>query len=455
MALEHTTTTAPSSHELSERFFAWSDQLNGQLKPGEVLLTRVQAEESDFVRFNQARVRQATHVTQSLLGLQLIAEGRQAAAELTASGNAADDARAGSELLSNLRAMLPHLPPDPYLMYQTNPQSSVVHGADQLLPSSDIVDDILRAGDGLDLVGILASGGIFNGFASSLGQRNWFSTYSCNFDWSLYHQADKAVKSRYAGYGWASDAFALKMSNAREQLRVLAREPRTIAPGRYRVYLSPMAFSQYISMLSWGGFSLKETRSRSTPLLALVDGTRSLHPGITMLENTADGVAPNFQEQGFSRPARVPLIEAGRFHTPLASPRSAREYGMPTHGANADESPESLDVAAGDLPHEYVLRELGTGLYINNLWYMNFSDRASCRITGMTRFATFWVEDGEIVAPINVMRFDESLYRALGDNLIGLTREREMIMDARTFVRRNTLSVRVPGALIDDFTFTL
>ena len=68
-----------------------------------------------------------------------------------------------------------------------------------------------------------------------------------------------------------------------------------------------------------------------------------------------------------------------------------------------------------------VLSRLGTGVYIGNLHYLNWSDRAACRTTGMTRFATFWVEDGEIKAPLNVMRFDETAYRMLGDNLVDLT----------------------------------
>ena len=42
-----------------------------------------------------------------------------------------------------------------------------------------------------------------------------------------------------------------------------------------------------------------------------------------------------------------------------------------------------------------VLRTLDTGLYIGNLWYLNFSDRSACRLTGMTRFASFWVEGGQ------------------------------------------------------------
>ena len=102
-----------------------------------------------------------------------------------------------------------------------------------------------------------------------------------------------------------------------------------------------------------------------------------------------------------------------------------------------------------------MLAELGTGIYVGNLWYLNFSDRVACRTTGMTRFATFWVEGGVIQAPIEVMRFDETVYRIFGDNLIGLTREREFLPDPHTYEARSTASARVPGALVEGFTFTL
>ncbi len=102
-----------------------------------------------------------------------------------------------------------------------------------------------------------------------------------------------------------------------------------------------------------------------------------------------------------------------------------------------------------------MLRELGTGLCINNLWYLNFSDRMNCRLTGMTRFATFWVENGEAVAPTNVMRFDDSVYRMLGDGLTGLTATREFIPDSSTYEKRSTASMRLPGAFVDGFRLTL
>jgi predicted Zn-dependent protease len=73
----------------------------------------------------------------------------------------------------------------------------------------------------------------------------------------------------------------------------------------------------------------------------------------------------------------------------------------------------------------------------------------------MTRFATFWVENGELVAPLNVMRFDESIYRMLGSNLVGLTDTKEDQLSADTYFARSTSSGRLPGAIIDGFSFTL
>ena len=35
------------------------------------------------------------------------------------------------------------------------------------------------------------------------------------------------------------------------------------------------------------------------------------------------------------------------------------------------------------------------------------------------------IENGEVTAPVNVMRFDESIYRVRGSNLVGLTKERD------------------------------
>jgi predicted Zn-dependent protease len=109
----------------------------------------------------------------------------------------------------------------------------------------------------------------------------------------------------------------------------------------------------------------------------------------------------------------------------------------------------------GDIPAGEVLRRLGTGLFVGNLWYVNYSDRNECRMTGMTRFGTFWVEDGEIAGPLDVMRFDDSLYHLLGDRLEGLTRERELILATDTYEGRSTASALLPGILVSGIDLAL
>ena len=112
-------------------------------------------------------------------------------------------------------------------------------------------------------------------------------------------------------------------------------------------------------------------------------------------------------------------------------------------------------MAPGDLPERDVLRRLGTGIYVTDTWYTNYSDLASARITGMTRFATMWVEDGEPIAPLAVMRFDDSIYRMLGSELEALGEEREWMLDGGTYFERSTDSYLLPGALLRSMTFTL
>ncbi len=99
-----------------------------------------------------------------------------------------------------------------------------------------------------------------------------------------------------------------------------------------------------------------------------------------------------------------------------------------------------------------ILEALDTGLYIGNLWYLNFSDMPAARLTGMTRFATFWVENGQIQAPVSTMRFDDSLYSFLGAHLEDLSHERELRLSSNTYGERQTDSMHLPGALTGRFT---
>ena len=65
----------------------------------------------------------------------------------------------------------------------------------------------------------------------------------------------------------------------------------------------------------------------------------TLSPLVTISEDTAGGVAPNFQSAGFIRPDQVDLVVGGQYADTLVSPRSAQEYGVATNGAGDGEYP--------------------------------------------------------------------------------------------------------------------
>ena len=438
---------------MKSQFYELAARLERELAPTETLLCNLSAERSDFVRFNQARVRQAGSVEQRYLNLRLVRARRQASATITLAGDG-DDAALARHTLGRLREALGELPEDPWLLINETPQSSEVERRGALAPAPAVLEQAMSAAAGRDLVGFYAGGTLYRGLANSRGQRNWHEVDSFNFDWSLYRQGDQAVKTSYAGFDWEPRDFADKMVQAGEQLEKLALPRRTLEPGEYRVYLAPHALAEVLGLLCWGGFSARARQTKQSPLMRMEEG-RALAPRITLLENIAGGVAPAFQAEGFVKPPVVPLITAGKLADPLVSPRSAKEYGLATNAANGGEAPESLDLAAGGLAERDVLQALDTGLYISNLWYLNFSDRPAGRITGMTRFATFWVEGGRVVAPVTPMRFDESIYRLLGETLIDLTRERELLPDSSTYGERQTSSARLPGALVSALRFTL
>ena len=440
---------------MRQYFLDLAARLDARMRDGEDYQCWLAAESSDFVRFNRSAIRQPGHVRQIYLTLTLFEGRAHADMTMALSGSIEADRFVLDRMVATLRGQLPDLPEDPHLL-----RASEVHSTEHVVPSrlsdtADIVDEVLAAARGHDLVGILAAGPVYRGYANSFGQRNWHETASFNLDWSLYHRRDKAVKASHAGFEWDSGAFATKFGHAVEQLAILHREPVSIPPGAYRAYMTPSALNEILGMLNWDGVSEKALRTRQSVLCRMRDSGLELNRAVTLSENTAGGLAPAFQGDGFIKPGRVVLFEEGRLAGSLVSPRTAKEYGIATNGADAGERISSLELNAGSLPQSGVLAELDTGVFISNLWYLNYSDRMNARITGMTRFATFWVEGGEIKAPLNVMRFDDSLFRVLGDKLVGLTSEREMLIDTDTYGARSTGSALLPGALVKDFVLVL
>lgn len=436
----------------------WFEQLAAAVCRPQPGLDRVclsfAAEQSDFLRFNQARVRQATQVQQRYGTVSVVAGGRRARATRSLGGDLATDIAALCAERDQLAAELPLVPEDPFLLRPDRIASTEREALGSLPQAADVIAAVAREAEGTDFVGFHASGPVIRAHADSRGQRNWHRVDSFHLEWCLYREGDLAVKSTLAGAHWDPAAFAVRMQEARAQLAVLGRPRRTLAPGAWRACFSPPAVADLLATLSWGGFGERGVRTGASSLIQLYRGERLLHPCVQLVDATGQGLAPCFQEDGFVKPPGVALVQDGRAAGRLASPRSALEFGVAAN-AGAGETPDALAMAPGTLPAADALRTLGTGVYLSDLHYLNYSDRQACRVTGMTRFACLWVEDGVPVAPIAVMRFDDSLLRMFGPGLVALTDAAQTVPDNGTYGGRQLRSVTAPGAIVDGLVFTL
>ena len=432
-----------------------SEYLFNSLESNEILILNFDAEQTDFVRFNHAKIRQAGNVDQATLTLSLVYKRKSLNSVIRLSLDYQKDSVLLLRTLCYLRREIPELPQDPYLMYERNLNSFDRETKNKSLDSFNITDSILQGCHSLDMVGILSTGAIMKGFSNSLGQFNWHESQSFNFDWSMYTDTGKAIKQNYSDQVWDQNIFSSLLDESKQKLQVIDNKEQTIQPGEYRVYLSPSALNEIVDMLSWGGFSYKANKIGSSPLHLMMKGEKKLNKIVSFTEDLTNGISPKFHSDGFIKPDTTELIINGEYKSSLISPRSALEYSVNHNAAEYYESPVSINLKEGVISNDNILATLKDGIYISNLWYLNFSDLNNGRITGLTRFGCFKVSNGEYQGPINTMRFDETVYNIFGDKLMGLTNNKQLLIDSSTYEERSTHSSTIPGAIVEDFKMTL
>ncbi|MEN9274225.1 MAG: metallopeptidase TldD-related protein [Gloeomargarita sp. DG02_4_bins_56] len=413
------------------------------------------AECSDFVRFNAAAIRQSGTVQDAQVQLTLMAAGRSGYRRFPLMGIAAADELQWQKAVADLRQEVPQLPPDPFLVLPAGSQQSRVEQAGAIPPVTEVIPAIVATVNGLDFTGLYAGGGQVRAYADSAGQSHWFQTESFHLDYSLFNAQQRAVKGTYADRTWHLPALAAQIQGLREQLQFLTQPAKSVPPGRYPTYLAPAAVAELVGMLSWGGVSEAAMRQGTSALLPLQRGERQLASAFHLRENFQDIPAPRFNDQGDLAPVQLDLIRQGTLVQSLIGNRTAKEYGLIPNGAVQGEYLRAPEIRPGTLAADEVLAALDRGLYVSNLHYLNWSDQAAGRMTGMTRYACFWVENGQLVAPIENLRFDESLYHFWGEGLQGLTQTQALIPATDTYEHRSLGGVLAPGMLVQDFSYTL
>ncbi|WP_066376731.1 MULTISPECIES: TldD/PmbA family protein [unclassified Anabaena] len=416
---------------------------------------KLKCERSQFTRFNNAKVRQTGYVADGWVELTLFANQRSSFRQFPFTGNWETDWKAAYNALQELRDELPVLPVDPYIVLPSGNHTSREVKTGNLLTPDVLVTSILEPVQELDFTGIYAGGIVIRAYGDSSGQIHWFATDYFTLDYSLFIASGQAVKGIFAGSNWDAAAYENKISEAKQQLKLLSSKPKELPRGQYKTYFAPAAVADLLGMLSWGAVSEADIQQGNSALGILSRQEKQLSAAFSMKENFQRGLVPRFNELGEIAAPELPIIENGRLVNTLINSRTAKEYQKTANGANSSETLRAPEISQGNLGYEQILSSLDTGLYVSNLHYLNWSDRPTGRITGMTRYACFWVENGEIIAPIENLRFDESLYRFWGENLVDFTNFQEFIPEVGTYESRQLGGSLVPGMLVNDFTYTL
>ena len=113
-------------------------------------------------------------------------------------------------------------------------------------------------------------------------------------------------------------------------------------------------------------------------------------------------------------------------------------------------------MAGGTLAARDALAALGTGLFVGNLHYLNYSDRPACRMTGHDALRDVLGRERQDRRAGRTCC--ASTTRSTGcsaTNLEALTAETELILESGTYRERALASMRLPGALLSELTFTL
>lgn len=442
------------TEKTKQSFNLVADYLLAKLTSGEAANVNLHAEDSLFVRFNGNKVRQNTHVEQRSLTLTLQKNGKTAHINFSITGDVDEDKQRVDFWLTQARQECDLLPEDPYQVPIVNNGSSDSTFKGSLLTDEEVIKAITTPAQGADLAGLYCAGPIISANKNSAGQSHWFATENFFMDYSLY-LGEKAVKSIYAGTHWDQEAFAANITQSKSQLNLMDRPKKVIVPGAYRTYLAPGAVAELASMFSWGSLSFNAYKQGGGALMKLADKEKSLSPLFSLRENFGMGLTHRYNSLGELAPETLKLISNGQLDNYIISSRSAKEYGVTSNAGDTYEGPRAMEILPGALKKDDILKELGTGLYLSNLHYLNWSDRLNARITGMTRYACFWVENGEIIAPIADLRFDESLFDCLGENLLAVTDFQEIDPMVSTYESRALGGKKVPGMLIKNFKFTL
>jgi predicted Zn-dependent protease len=210
--------------------------------------------------------------------------------------------------------------------------------------------------------------------------------------------------------------------------------PIELPPGRYEVVFEPTAVYDLLANLAMFGFNAKLVAERQS----FVELDRvQFDPAFTLVDDPLEAGLP-FDTEGTPRD-RLTVVDAGVTGAIAHDRRTAAAAGVTSTGhalpggaavgamfcdlrLQADTSRPAVtgeaDGPAADADVADLVSQVGRGLLVSDLWYTRVLDPRTLVMTGLTRNGVWLIEDGQVVGPVQNLRFTQSYPDALAPGAV-------------------------------------
>lgn len=422
----------------------------------DALVTRARGR-SALTRFANSRIHQNMDGDEDQVRLRVVVDGSRVAQATTTRTDRAGLERLveGAIAAARLRPADPHFPG----LAPPAPLAEVDHydaAAASASPDAraEVVADFTATGAGMESAGYCATEGGVHVLCSTTGQRCASRGSMAQLD--AIHRAPVVGGPPADGYAQITsnrlvDLDGQRVGEIAAQKARAGTNPINLEPGSYEVVLEAKAVAAVLLFPAWLGFNGK----------AHAEGTSFVHLGEAQFDERIDlwddATDPRALGRGYDAEGtpkrRVDLVRSGVTVGLAHDRRSAALAGVePTGSSIGSEAfggyPADLFLGGGDEPLEELIGGVERGLLVTDLWYNRILDPKTQVVTGLTRNGLFLIERGEVVAPVQNLRYTQSVVGALGPGrVLGLGDDAQLVSNEGGVVH-------VPSLRLASWAFT-
>jgi predicted Zn-dependent protease len=299
---------------------------------------------------------------------------------------------------------------------------------------AEVVADFVGAGPDLESAGYCSTDATTHVLCSTTGLR--YASRSTMAQIDAIHRAAAVDGPPTDGYGQItsqrlSDLDGRRVGEVAAAKATGGANPIELEPGSYEVVLEPRAVAAVLLFPAWLGFNGK----------AHAEGTSFVHLGEQQLDERIsiwdDGTDPRalgrpYDAEGTPK-RRVDLVADGVTVGLAHDRRSAALAGVESTGSSIGQEsfggyPGDLFLEGGDESPEVLVGGVERGLLVTDLWYNRILDPKTQVVTGLTRNGLFLIEGGEVVGPVQNLRYTQSVVGALAPgHVLGIGNDAQLV----------------------------